>query len=699
MTLEYSLDGGTWRTYDRAIAVNGDGIHVLRYRNRINDITGVEQDLQTKIDTVPPSIANPTITAPIDANGIIRDRATISTPWTDATSGVRWVRHKCGTDPFTESAGGNASWTLEGAGVTNCDSYARDIAGWEAPTWNSGPLIFNRFTMDAEGKLEVNAATGTSISGMLRAGTFKATYNTGTNLAQPLWLTSPGFVTMSGNTNSTFPTVAAPVPVPRLNYPFSYYRDRSVHIQGPLVIDNVNTPLPPVCLYVEGDITIRAVKLSSKVCLIATGNIIDQSTASTFVSGDPANGMLMMAGGNATIGSTGNTNTGLMFAPNGTVTFDGSTGLISKGSAVAKDITLTGVTNSQFSFEPGFAAATYPLPLAPTYIAPPPPPSTPATPAQTFPASGATLTGSSYCIIWTGSSQAYRYEVNRTATFEPSGRVASGDVLDSQFCSSNAPSSTTLYWRAKALGAGSSESGWSETRSFTLGSAVSRLAVNDISVIEGNSGSKVANFLVTRSGASTGVASVAYQTANGSATAGSDYIGLAPTSLTFAAGETSKNVPVTILGDTTVEPGEVFYLNLVNPVGATIDDGSGAATITNDDTAPATPSLAINDITVVEGNSGTRTASFTVTRSGSVTGSVSVTFQTMNGSAVAGSDYVSRPPTTLNFGPGETTKTVPVTITGDTQVEPNEYFYVMLTSYTGVSISKSLGTATITNDD
>lgn len=470
VSVEFSLDGGGWTAYSSATAVNGDGTHVLRYRAASNGTTGVEREATIKIDTVPPSIANPTITAPIDINGIIRDEATISTPWQDATSGVRWVRRRCGSDPYVQSAGGNASWLLAGVGVTACDSYARDIAGWESPVWNSGPLVFNRYTVDASGKLTIDLGTGVTVDGMTRAGSLQVNYNTNTIVNSPIWLTSPGTVTSTGNTSTSFRTVAAPTPVPRLNYPFEFYRARSIVLQGPLVIDNVETPLPAICLYVNGDITIRAVKLNSKACLIATGNIYDQSTASTFLSGDPANGMLMMAGGSVTIGSTGNQNTGMVYAPNGTINVNGATGLDSRGSLVAKDVVLRGVTNSRFSYLPAFAAATYPLPLPSPFIpvaTVPPAGAAPSVPVLSSPSNGKTGVGSSTCLTWTGDGQAYEFQLAKSAGFEAASMVRQESAVNTYACAKPLPSATKLYWRVRAVSVGGASSAWSTVRSFT----------------------------------------------------------------------------------------------------------------------------------------------------------------------------------------------------------------------------------------
>ncbi|WP_431302136.1 Calx-beta domain-containing protein [Sediminicoccus sp. BL-A-41-H5] len=116
--------------------------------------------------------------------------------------------------------------------------------------------------------------------------------------------------------------------------------------------------------------------------------------------------------------------------------------------------------------------------------------------------------------------------------------------------------------------------------------ALPSLAIADASITEGNAGTKVMNLTVTLSAAASGPVSVAYATANGTATAGSDYTAKSGT-LTFAAGETSKTIQVSITGDAAVEANEAFTVNLSNAMGATIADGSATATITNDDASPA----------------------------------------------------------------------------------------------------------------
>lgn len=108
------------------------------------------------------------------------------------------------------------------------------------------------------------------------------------------------------------------------------------------------------------------------------------------------------------------------------------------------------------------------------------------------------------------------------------------------------------------------------------------VSINDVSQPEGNSGTTNAAFTVSLSGPALGGETVRVDTAPGTATAGSDYTTFGNT-ITFAAGETSRVINVSILGDTSPEPNETYTVNLSKANGLVIGDGSGAGTIVNDD--------------------------------------------------------------------------------------------------------------------
>ncbi|MEJ7639528.1 MAG: Calx-beta domain-containing protein [Singulisphaera sp.] len=189
--------------------------------------------------------------------------------------------------------------------------------------------------------------------------------------------------------------------------------------------------------------------------------------------------------------------------------------------------------------------------------------------------------------------------------------------------------------------------------------------------------------------------SVDFATADGGATlAGGDYRAASGT-LTFAAGQTSKIITVLVNGDRLGEYDETFYVVLTNAVGAAIANGTGYATILDDE-----PRLSVNSVSKVEGHSGTTVMTFTVTLSAAYDQAVTVNYATGDGTAtVAGGDYVATSGT-LTFAAGQTTRTFTVTIKGDKKKEADEYFSVVLSgASSNAMIWYEYGTGTILTDD
>jgi parallel beta-helix repeat protein len=222
------------------------------------------------------------------------------------------------------------------------------------------------------------------------------------------------------------------------------------------------------------------------------------------------------------------------------------------------------------------------------------------------------------------------------------------------------------------------------------------ITVSDIEAGEGNSGTTPFSFAMSLSNPSYQPITVEYATADGTATAGSDYQA-AKATFTFQPGQPFQNVPliVNVNGDTAIEPRETFFLNLSNPVNATIAKAQGVAAISNDDLT----SISIDDISKAEGNNGATNFSFNVTLAQSSDVPVTVDYLTVDGTAQGGSDFLTATGT-LTFGPNETSKSVTVNVMGDSDVEPDETFLVKLLNLTGpVSFVKAEGTGTIINDD
>jgi cysteine-rich repeat protein len=221
------------------------------------------------------------------------------------------------------------------------------------------------------------------------------------------------------------------------------------------------------------------------------------------------------------------------------------------------------------------------------------------------------------------------------------------------------------------------------------------LSIADVATTEGDSGTKLLTFTVTLDHAASNAVTFDLATANGSATAGSDYVAKTATGQTIAAGATGKTFAVTVNGDTAVEASETFVVDLTNAAGAGVADGQATGTIQNDDLGP---SLSVADVKVVEGASGTRTATFTVKLSSPASQAVTYDIATANATATAGSDYVAKALVGETIPAGTLSRTFAVTTQGDTAVEANETFTVDLSNAsTGIADAQAIGT--IVNDD
>jgi len=220
------------------------------------------------------------------------------------------------------------------------------------------------------------------------------------------------------------------------------------------------------------------------------------------------------------------------------------------------------------------------------------------------------------------------------------------------------------------------------------------LSIANATVTEGNSGTIGAVFNVTLSAAAASTVTVAYATAPGSATSPADYASTSGT-LSFGAGETAKQITVQVEGDTLSEANETFSVNLSAPTNATIADGSGLGTITDNDT----PSISIGSATVTEGNSGTVNAVFNLSLSVPSGSTVTVDYATANGSAVSPADFVADSGT-VTFNPGEVSKQIAIQVAGDIAIEANETYSVGLSNPTNATVSGSgFGLGTINDDD
>lgn len=199
-------------------------------------------------------------------------------------------------------------------------------------------------------------------------------------------------------------------------------------------------------------------------------------------------------------------------------------------------------------------------------------------------------------------------------------------------------------------------------------------------------------FIVNKIGGSSSSFTVNYATSNGTATAGSDYTAASGT-LTFAAGETSKTVSVATTNDSTFEPDETVVFTLSNPSGgATLTDPQATGAILNNDGVM----FSIND---VSGSEADGAVMFVVTKTGTTSSSITISYATADDSATSATDYYATSGT-LTFAASETTKNIIVSLRADTTIEAVERFKVNLSNApSGASFSDPQGVATINDDD
>lgn len=222
------------------------------------------------------------------------------------------------------------------------------------------------------------------------------------------------------------------------------------------------------------------------------------------------------------------------------------------------------------------------------------------------------------------------------------------------------------------------------------------LSIGDVRVTEGNAGTIAANFVVRLTRPSAQAVTASFSTANGTATAPSDFTQATGT-VTFAPEQLTRTVSVSVRGDSLFEVAEKFVVNLTGSTNATILDTQGVGTIANDDSKP---SLTIADVSAAEGAAAaTKVYAFVVTLSAPSGAKTTVKFASADGTAtVAGGDYTAATGT-ATIAAGARSRAIAITVKGDAVPEPDERFMVSLTAPVNAAIADPQAVGTILNDD
>ncbi len=216
---------------------------------------------------------------------------------------------------------------------------------------------------------------------------------------------------------------------------------------------------------------------------------------------------------------------------------------------------------------------------------------------QNFPTiASATTAGNVQGSLNSNANMTYRIEFFASAVCDPTGFGEGQTFIGFQAVTTDGSGNATFNVSLPALPAGqpivtaTATDPAGNTSEFSqclasVGVALPALTINNVSANEGNSGVTPFVFSVALSAASASTVTVNFATADGTATAGSDYVATSGT-LTFNPGVLIQTLTVNVNGDTTVEPNETFFVNLSAPTNATIASSQGTGTIVNDDAVP-----------------------------------------------------------------------------------------------------------------
>jgi hypothetical protein len=198
---------------------------------------------------------------------------------------------------------------------------------------------------------------------------------------------------------------------------------------------------------------------------------------------------------------------------------------------------------------------------------------------------------------------------------------------------------------------------------------------------------------VNRTGPATNPASVQVSTINGSATAPSDFTAIPPTTINFAANQTSKSFTVFITDDSVVEPQESFFLRLSNPLPAGTAGGDATVTI-NDDDGAGSGVIQFQSATYT-GNEADLQAVITLIRTGSTAGTVTVYCTTAGGTATPTADYTSGS-FLATFNNGFSTATCSIPLVNDGIADSGETVGLQLTGLSSGATYGAQNAATLT---
>ncbi|MEZ6151026.1 MAG: Calx-beta domain-containing protein [Pirellulaceae bacterium] len=220
-----------------------------------------------------------------------------------------------------------------------------------------------------------------------------------------------------------------------------------------------------------------------------------------------------------------------------------------------------------------------------------------------------------------------------------------------------------------------------------------------VTITEGTGGSVTANVTISQSAASSQNVTVTYSTADGTATAGSDYTAQISATAVIPAGSAEVVVPVSIATDSLVEGNETFSVSLSGASGhpSITVGGANVSTVSIIDDDSASVTVTNPTVTVAEGN----VAVFTLSQSSLSASDTVISYAFTPGTALA-ADVTGTTNGLATISMGQSTAVVSISTFNDTIVEQSETFTVALSKVSGnasVSLATTTATATITDSD
>lgn len=224
-----------------------------------------------------------------------------------------------------------------------------------------------------------------------------------------------------------------------------------------------------------------------------------------------------------------------------------------------------------------------------------------------------------------------------------------------------------------------------------------RIYVEGGSASEGDAGTKVVNVMVRLTEPAPVDVTFDIQTNDASAGGGSDYVHRELLGQKILAGQTSYSFPVELIGDTNFEIYEEFKIRLANIQQVGVAEGYiGWVAIINDDPEPT---LSIASAIAAEGSRGNWVLNLEATLTATLPYDATFSARMIDGNATAGTDYISRALAGITIPRGATSASVRIEIVGDTWVEGDERFYVVIGDPYHVAIKNGFATVVLRNDD